>query len=144
MPFLRTETLNHLIRVHREGSAAVTLLVLKSSENKDFGRIVRDASGALQRIVEHRDATDEEKKIDEFNSGIYCFDGALLFQALEALRPDNAQREYYLTDTISFFIQHGHPVQTVSTGDADEIFGINSQEDLKTAEQIMQDRVRSA
>jgi bifunctional N-acetylglucosamine-1-phosphate-uridyltransferase/glucosamine-1-phosphate-acetyltransferase GlmU-like protein len=106
-------------------------------EIKDFGRILRDQNQSVTGIVESKDATEQEKKIDEYNSGIYCFDKILFYKALGAIDNSNAQNEYYLTDTIKYFVQHKCSVQSVQTDDSDEIIGINSPEDLKKAEQLL-------
>ena len=138
MPLIRPETLQTLLRKHHEDGAKCTLLSLKTKEKKDFGRVVRSSEGAVLRIVEVRDATEQEKTIDEYNSGVYCFDKGLLFKALASVDTGNAQGEYYLTDTVEILSQDGHDVMCHSTADADEILGINSAEDLAKAEKIVQ------
>jgi len=137
MPFIKARTLKALLSKHRESGAACSLLVLRSREPRDFGLILRDAGGAVNKIVEQRDATEDEKKVDEFNAGVYCFDNNLFLKALRSLRSNNAQKEYYLTDTIQYMVQNGYDVVSVETEDASEIFGINSQEDLKRAEDLL-------
>jgi len=138
MPLIRSTTLQALLQKHQETHAKCTLLSLKGKEKKDFGRVVRDAGGAVLRIVEARDATEQEKTIDEYNSGVYCFDKGILFKTLASVDPRNAQGEYYLTDVVGILSRNGHVVACHSTRNADEIFGINSSEDLKKAEQIAQ------
>jgi len=140
MPLLKPETLCSLVTQHRDSKAACTLLSLKTDEVRDFGRVVRSPKGVVERIVEHRDASDREKTIDEYNAGVYCFDKDILFKALEALDNNNAQTEYYLTDTIDYLYREGLSIQSLQTRDALEIFGINSPEDLKRAEAIMLQR----
>ncbi len=120
------------------GKGECTLLSLKGNENKDFGRVVRGPDGTVQRIVEVRDASEQEKTIDEYNSGVYCFDKGILFKTLASVGSSNAQGEYYLTDTVGILSQSGHVVACHSTRNADEIFGINSSEDLKKAERVVQ------
>ena len=134
MPFLKTTTLRQLIGVHKGAQAACTLLSLKTFDKRDFGRIVRDKNGSVQRIVENRDASDEEKLIDEFNSGVYCFNKEFLFNALEEVDNSNAQKEYYLTDTIKWIKEKHLKVESIQTEDSLEILGINSAEDLELAE----------
>ena len=138
MPLIRSSTLQALLQKHHETSAQCTLLSLKTKEKKDFGRIVRSPEGAVSRIVEVRDASEEEKTIDEYNSGVYCFCKGILFKTLASVDSSNAQGEYYLTDTVGILSRDGHVVACHSTQDADEIFGINSSEDLKKAERIAQ------
>ena len=134
MPFLKTMTLRQLIEKHHDSKAECTLLSLKTSEKRDFGRIVRDENGSVQRIVENRDVSYEEKLIDEFNSGVYCFNKKFLFNALAEVDNSNAQQEYYLTDTIRWIKEKHLKVESIQTKDSLEILGINSAEDLELAE----------
>ena len=138
MPLIKAETLERLLLEHKEVAAKCSVLTLKSKEKHDFGRIIRDGDGSVLRIVEHRDASDQEKTVDEFNSGVYCFDKDLFFKALCCLNDDNIQKEYYLTDTLEYAMKNGYPVASVQTKDTDEIFGINSPEDLKRAEKLLE------
>ncbi len=137
MPLIQSSTLQTLLQKHRDTGAGCTLLSLKTKEKKDFGRVVRNPEGAVLRIVEVRDASEQEKTIDEYNSGVYCFDKGLLFKALASVDTSNAQGEYYLTDTVGILSQNGHEVVCHTTRDADEILGINSSEDLEKAEKIV-------
>lgn len=139
MPLVRSATLKNLLEKHRLSKADCTVLTLKDKMGKikDFGRILRDEDQSVTGIVENKDATEQEKKVDEYNSGIYCFDKILFYKALSAIDNSNSQNEYYLTDTIKYFVQHKHSVQSVQTDDSDEILGINSPEDLKKAEQLL-------
>jgi len=141
MPLIKASTLKNLIKKHRDSQAACTLLTLKpkNGEIKDFGRILRDREQSIVRIVENKDATPAEKKVDEYNSGVYCFDKSLFYKALFAIDNGNSQGEYYLTDAVEFFVKNAYSVQSVQTQDSDEIFGINSPEDLKKAEQLLSD-----
>ena len=138
MPLIQSSTLQALLRMHNETGAECTLLSLKTKEKKDFGRVVRSTEGAVLRIVEARDASEQEKTIDEYNSGVYCFNKGILFKALASVDTSNAQGEYYLTDTVGILSQNGHAVVCHSTHDADELLGINSSEDLAKAEKIVQ------
>ena len=138
MPLIRSATLKTLLQKHRETGAECTLLSLKTKEPKDFGRVVRGPDGAVLRIVEAQDTTNQEKTVDEYNSGVYCFDTGILFKVLASIDRSNAQREYYLTDAVGILSRNGHSVECHSTRDADEIFGINSSDDLKKAEQMVQ------
>lgn len=135
MPFVSSQSLQRLVDERRKGCAGA-VLTFKDGENADFGRIIRTNDGVLDRIVEYKDATPEEKKVDEFNAGVYCFQKGLLFEALKNLDASNAQNEYYLTDTIEWLKRQGHVVSALLIDDAQEVFGINSQEDLARAEQI--------
>jgi UDP-N-acetylglucosamine diphosphorylase/glucosamine-1-phosphate N-acetyltransferase len=138
MPLIKAETLEQLLLQHKKVAAKCSVLTLKSKEKHDFGCIIRDDDGAILKIVEHRDAFVQEKIVDEFNSGVYCFDKNLFFKALRCLGDDNIQKEYYLTDTIEYAMKNGYPVASVQIEDTDEIFGINSSEDLKRAEKLME------
>ena len=142
MPLIKASTLKNLVRMHQDSGASCTLLTLKpkNGEIKDFGRILRDEDQSIIRIVENKDATPAEKKVDEYNSGVYCFDKTLFYKALNSIDNSNSQSEYYLTDTIQFFVRNKYSVESVQTEDSDEIFGINSQEDLKKAGQLIKGR----
>jgi len=144
MPLIRSKTLQEMVAAHRASEAKCTVLTLKSDGCHDFGRIIRDENGLVLKIVEFKDASDVEKKVDEFNSGVYCFDNELFFNALEHIDSDNVQKEYYLTDTIEYLVQKNYPVQAIQTQDEDEILGINSPEDLKLAEQLLADHSQSS
>lgn len=141
MPLIKPSTLKNMLKKHRDSQASCTLLTLKpkNGEIKDFGRILRDGGQAIVRIVENKDATPAEKRVDEYNSGVYCFDKELFYKALVAIDNGNSQNEYYLTDTIQFFVKNKHSVQSVQTENSDEIFGVNSPEDLKKAELLLRE-----
>ena len=137
MPLIKPETLESLLRRHREMEAKCTVLTLKGKANNDFGRIIRDVDGSFLRIVEYREASAEEKNVDEFNSGVYCFDKRLFFKALYCIANNNTQREYFLTDTLEYSVKNGYLVASLETEDADEIIGINTPDDLKRVEQLL-------
>jgi len=137
MPFVKAGTLKNLVACHRETDSHCTLLTLKTGEPKDFGRILRDEEGRVVGIVESRDTTARQKTIDEYNTGVYCFEKDLVFEAIKHIDDNNSQAEYYLTDTIQDIAQNRLTVQSVQTQDAREILGINCEEDLKQAERIL-------
>jgi UDP-N-acetylglucosamine diphosphorylase/glucosamine-1-phosphate N-acetyltransferase len=139
MPLIRPNTLLQLVSGHLESGTKCTVLTLKSDGCHDFGRIIRDEKGLILKIVEFKDASDVEKKVDEFNSGVYCFDNELFFKALECIDSNNAQKEYYLTDIIEYLVQKRYCVQVTQTQNADEILGINSPDDLNRAERLLVD-----
>ena len=142
MPLIRPKTMLQVVEGHRRSGVKCTLLTLKNSGCHDFGRIIRDGNGSILKIVELKDASESEKKVDEFNSGVYCFDNGLFFKALAHVGPDNVQKEYYLTDTIEYLVRNGYPVQAIQTKDANEILGINSPDDLNQAERLLVDHHR--
>ena len=143
MPLIQPNTLLKMIEGHRASEAKCTLLTLKSDGCHDFGRIIRDEKGLILKIVEFKDASVAEKKVDEFNSGVYCFDSELFFKALGCIDPNNSQKEYYLTDTVEYLVRKGYPVQAIQTHDANEILGINSPDDLSRAERLLVDHRQS-
>jgi bifunctional UDP-N-acetylglucosamine pyrophosphorylase/glucosamine-1-phosphate N-acetyltransferase len=134
MPLVRSETLSELVDLHRSTDAAVTVLGYRFPDPAGYGRLVRGKDDRVVRIVEHRDATDDELGIEEVNASIYCFKRSLLSPALRRLTPDNAQGEYYLTDTVSVLSQAGHRVEAVIGDDASEMLGINDRAQLAAAE----------
>ena len=140
MPLIKPETLESLLRRHREMEAKCTVLTLKGKANNDFGRIIRDVGGSFLRIVEYREASAEEKNVDEFNSGVYCFDKSLFFKALCSIGDSNIKKEYYLTDALEYSVNIGCPVASLETEDIDEIIGINTPDDLKLVEQLLKNR----
>ncbi len=133
-PVLRAETITELIGYHQSRNYKCTVLTTKMDDPASYGRIVRDINGDLQEIVEFKDASEYIKSIDEVNSGIYCFDAKALFSALQLVRSDNAQGEYYLTDTIAILKSQGHKVGAFVCKDSLEITGVNSLEELKELE----------
>ena len=109
-PLLRSETLALLIDTHRRGEAAATILTAEIPDPTNYGRIVRDSEGRVQAIVEEKSATTEQRAIQEVNSSIYCFTLEKLWPCLNALRPDNAHHELYLTDAIALLRQRNERV----------------------------------
>jgi bifunctional UDP-N-acetylglucosamine pyrophosphorylase/glucosamine-1-phosphate N-acetyltransferase len=141
VPLTRIETLRRLVAEHDRSGNALTLLTMRLSAPAMYGRIIRDDNGAVQRIVEAKDATEDEKRIQEVNAGIYVFDGAHLFDHLRNLKPENAQKEYYLTDLLSVIREGGHRVGAVIADDPVEALGVNSRADLALVEGEIQRRV---
>ena len=140
MPLIKPETLESLLRRHKDLGVKCTVLTLKGKVNNDFGRIIRDVNGSFLRIVEYRDASPQEKNVDEFNSGVYCFDKSLFFKALCSIGDSNIQKEYYLTDALEYLVNSGCLVASLETEDTDEIIGINTLDDLKRVEQLLKNR----
>lgn len=140
-PLLRPQTLAHLVAEHRKQKAAATLLVAEVQDPTGYGRVVRDAQGRVQKIIEERDADENIRAIKEINSGTYCFDASRLWPALAEIRPENAQGEYYLTDVIALFCRQGEVVQAVLCTDPEEILGVNDRVQLACAGKILRRRI---
>lgn len=140
VPLVRAETLAGLVQQHRNGRDACTILTVELDDPTGYGRVVRDTDGRFGKIVEHRDASPEERNIKEINSGIYCFDSRLLFSALERVQPANAQGEYYLTDVPSIMLADGAGVGLYLHQDPREVSGINTRVELAEFEGIMRRR----
>ena len=141
VPLTRIETLRRLLDEHEREGNALTLLTMKLADPAMYGRIIRDEQGGVVRIVEAKDASDEQKRIDEVNAGIYVFNGEHLFDNLRNLRPQNAQKEYYLTDLLSVIRESGHRVGAVVADDPIEALGVNSRGELAQVEREIQRRV---
>jgi len=136
VPLLRADTLNRLISHTSQSGTAATVLSCVVPDAGSYGRIVKDSRGRVQRIVEARDATEEELTIGEFNTGVFCFRTEQLLFALAKLTDDNDQQEYYLTDTIGFLVADDQRIESVVCDDPDEVVGINTVEELKKAEKL--------
>jgi len=137
VPLLRRDTLRALVAAHGQSGAAATVLTARVPDPAGYGRIVRRADGGIASIVEDKDATPEERAIDEINSGIYAFARAPLFDALRAIGSANAQGEYYLPDLVKIYRARGMAVQTATVGDAREILGVNSRKELADVTAIL-------
>ena len=140
-PLLTTELLQALVAAHRESRAAATLLTFEPDRPLPYGRIVRGRDGRVQAIVEEGDASEQEREIRELNSSIYVFDAAELWGALEGLKPDNAQGELYLTDTVRSLVDSGKPVATHRSDDPVSPVGINTRVELAAAAAVLRDRI---
>ena len=138
-PLVSSEALALLLVEHLSSQATITFLTAVTEQPSDFGRVVRDAEGRVCEIVEMKRATEEQKCIQEVNSGVYCFESNWLWPALQAL-PRNASGEYYLTDLVGIASAQGRKVATVS-GSFGETIGINDRVQLAEAEQLLRRRV---
>jgi len=137
VPLLSVETISNLLGRHIKEKAVITVLTATLDNPFGYGRIVKTPAGEVIKIVEERDASDAEKMIKEFNSGIYCVESQFLFEAVGELKNNNVQKEYYLTDIIEIACKRGLSVRSVMVDDAEEIMGINTPEDLLRAEKRM-------
>lgn len=141
-PLLTPETLRDLLATHAQAGAAATVLSALVDDPTGYGRIVRDPRGAVRRIVEHKDATEAERQVREINSGLFAFSIRDLFAALRQVRADNAQGEYYLTDTLEILLGMGRRIAAHVCKDAREVQGVNTPEQLRAAESVLEERVR--
>ncbi|URN16423.1 MULTISPECIES: bifunctional UDP-N-acetylglucosamine diphosphorylase/glucosamine-1-phosphate N-acetyltransferase GlmU [Streptomyces] len=141
-PLLSGGTLGALAATHAADGNAVTVLTAEVPDATGYGRIVRDpATGAVTAIVEHKDATEEQRAVREINSGVFAFDGRLLAHALGEVRTDNSQGEEYLTDVLSILREAGHRVGASVAGDHREILGINNRVQLAEARALFNRRL---
>ena len=140
-PLLTAETLAGLLGEHEAADAAATVLSARIADPTGYGRIVRDDSGAVIGIVEHKDASERELAIDEINSGVYAFRASALTSALNHVSSDNAQGEQYLTDVLGILRSAGETVAAHVAGDVDDVHGINDRVQLAEAERIMASRI---
>ena len=131
MPLIRTESLQRLFSLHEERRAAATILTVTLDDPPPYGRIIRDDSGDVVQIVEARDATPEQLAIHEVNTSVYVFDGAQLTTALDELRPDNDQGEFYLTDVIGILAGRGLRVAALAAAGPEEGQGVNTIAELE-------------
>lgn len=135
-PFLRPESMRGLVDFHESGGYTATILTADYEDPTGYGRIVRNASGDVERIVEHGDATPEEQAIIEINSSVYVFDHRRLAEVLAELRGDNQQKELYLTDSIAIIRSTGGKIGALKAEDPVEVMGINDHAQLRVAERI--------
>ncbi|TPG70327.1 bifunctional UDP-N-acetylglucosamine diphosphorylase/glucosamine-1-phosphate N-acetyltransferase GlmU [Brevibacillus laterosporus] len=141
VPLLSKETLAKLLAYHEEQNAAATVLTALMADPTGYGRIVRNESNEVLRIVEHKDATDVERNIAEINTGIYCFDNKKLWETLSKVKNDNVQSEYYITDCVGILREAGEKVSAYAAVDPDETMGVNDRVQLSEAEAYMRKRI---
>lgn len=141
-PLLTTATLAQFIQQHRSRQTTLSVLTVRVPDPAQYGRVIRTEDSQVRKIVEARDASEDELAVNEINSGIFCVRANFLFSALERLRPNNAQGEYYLTDIVAQAVGDGLPTQAVCIENAQEVGGINSREDLAMMERVKQDQLR--
>ena len=137
VPLLKPATIKSLIDNHLTAKAVVSVLTTIPPPPHAYGRIVKDDKGNVLKIVEHKDATEDEKKIGEINTGIYCVDTKFLFYALGKITNDNRQHEYYLTDIVEIACREGQKAKSFIASDYVEVMGINTLEELARAEKYL-------
>jgi bifunctional UDP-N-acetylglucosamine pyrophosphorylase/glucosamine-1-phosphate N-acetyltransferase len=139
-PLLSAGTIERLVAHHAATGAAATLLTAVVERPQGYGRVLRQG-GRVKRIVEDRDATDDEKKVGEINTSVYCFDARRLWPALERVRPENDQGEYYLTDVIELLAKAGGRIEGIAVEDPDEALGVNDRKQLAALAAIQRRRI---
>ncbi|MBO0995491.1 bifunctional UDP-N-acetylglucosamine diphosphorylase/glucosamine-1-phosphate N-acetyltransferase GlmU [Bacillus sp. SD088] len=140
-PLISTDTLESLFAAHDQQQAKATILTAYAEDPTGYGRVIRNHTGQVEKIVEHKDANEEERNVKEINTGMFCFDNHALFAALEEVSNDNSQGEYYLTDVIEILKAKNEVVSAFQTNDFNETMGINDRLALSRAEKIMRTRI---
>ncbi len=141
VPILRPETIKNLIQKSIENKEYATVLTAIYNNPTGYGRIVRDIGGNIKGIVEEKDATETQKEIQEINSGIYCFDIQELIKALKEIKPNNAQKEYYLPDVVRIMNEKGLKTGAVIVEDNTEILGVNDKMQLELLTKVLKLRI---
>lgn len=142
-PLLRAETLSNLFDYHQGKNASATILTAHAENPTGYGRIIRDHIGIVEKIVEQKDASDEEARIQEINTGVFCFDNESLFSALDKIKTNNSQGEYYLTDIVEILKKEGKSVAAYQMDDFEEAMGVNDRIALAQANKIMHKRLNT-
>ncbi|MEH6940694.1 bifunctional UDP-N-acetylglucosamine diphosphorylase/glucosamine-1-phosphate N-acetyltransferase GlmU [Bacillus sp. JJ722] len=140
-PLIKAETMEALIKQHEAQGAKASVLTAYLEDPTGYGRIIRNKDGFVEKIVEHKDATEAEKQVTEINTGTYCFDNQALFDALKKVSNDNVQGEYYLPDVIEILKSEGETVTAYQTDDFEETLGVNDRIALAEAEKVMRKRI---
>jgi bifunctional UDP-N-acetylglucosamine pyrophosphorylase/glucosamine-1-phosphate N-acetyltransferase len=141
MPLLTAETLCRLADRQRENAGPLTILTLVHDDPRGFGRVIRDASGAVREIVEEAVATPEQLAVRELNAGVYCFDAGWLWSHVDHIPLSLPKQEYYLTDMVGMAVAEGQRVEAVVAQDADEMLGVNTRVHLAEAEAALRRRI---
>lgn len=144
MPLLPSEMMASLAEERARSGAAIAMLTLMAENPRGFGRVVRNAEGAVTAIVEEVAATPEQLRIRELNVGVYCFDAAWLWPALERIQPNPRKGEYFLTDLVEIAVADGRQVVAIPSEDADAFIGINTRADLADADATLRRRINRA
>jgi bifunctional UDP-N-acetylglucosamine pyrophosphorylase/glucosamine-1-phosphate N-acetyltransferase len=143
-PMISKETIERIIQKHLEKNPTITMATVTIPDFGDwksglnhFGRIVRESDGSIKKIVEFKDATEEEKTVKELNPALYAFDAKWLWENIDKLKNENAQKEYYLTDLIKMAFEQKKKIETIQVANITEALQPNSKEELETLEKIM-------
>ncbi|MED3762094.1 bifunctional UDP-N-acetylglucosamine diphosphorylase/glucosamine-1-phosphate N-acetyltransferase GlmU [Peribacillus frigoritolerans] len=140
-PLIKAETMKELIALHEQSQAKATILTAYADNPAGYGRVLRGEGGVVEKIVEHKDASEEERYVKEINTGTYCFDNQALFSALKKVSNENVQGEYYLPDVIEILKEEGEVVTAFQSSEFEETLGVNDRVALSQAEQILRKRI---
>ncbi len=140
-PLITAVQLEKLEKIRQKSNASLALITSRHDNPTGYGRILRDSDGVPLAVIEEKDTTPLQREIQETNPGFYCFNLDRLAPALESLSNNNAQREYYVTDTVSILYQQGHKLVSVDVP-PEEVYGVNTQTHLAIAESILRQRIR--
>ena len=140
-PLLDKSVVRMLVKAHARSKAACTVLSANLEDPSGYGRIIRDHSGEFVAIREDKDASPEERKVPEINTGVYCFNAKLLFDSIGRIRVNAKKKEFYLTDIIELFCRKGLKVRAVATDDWTATLGINTRQDLALAEALKREKI---
>ena len=143
-PLITNETISKFLREHKASGNAASLLTAVAPDPTGYGRVVRNDSGRLKRVVEQKDTNEEEQKIQEVSTGIYCIDNQKLFAALKKVTNNNAQGEYYLPDVIEILQNQGDAITAIVADVFEETMGVNDRVALSEAEHVMRDRINDS
>jgi len=139
-PLIRAETLERLIELYLSTGSRAAMITCDLDDPTGYGRIIRDSTGDVKEIVEHKVANAEQRAVCEINVGFYCFDAAAFWKHVGELKPDNPAHEYYLTDMIAILLRAGHRVTALKVPDSSEMLGINNRVELAAADRNMRER----
>ena len=142
-PFVTYSILKDIVRYHREKNSVATILTAFLSDPASYGRVVRDSNNTVKKIVEKKNATPEELRIKEVNSGVYCFDAQKIVEVLPLLRPDKVSGEVYLTDVFEIFYSKGQRVEALCVQDPLVVMGVNTPCDLERARKIFAQKYKN-
>ena len=139
VPLIQEKTIKNLIDIHKQNCAKVSVLAVDLDDPTGYGRIVLDDQNSMLCIREEADANADEKKIKKINTGIYCFEKQFLVSALDEIKPDNNQAEYYLTDVIEIAKKKHEKIMVVTMNDYRQVLGVNTIEGLSRIENLIED-----
>ncbi|MHC4663388.1 MAG: bifunctional UDP-N-acetylglucosamine diphosphorylase/glucosamine-1-phosphate N-acetyltransferase GlmU [Planctomycetota bacterium] len=136
VPLMQPDSLEYIMKAHEEKSPAATIVTCQIGNPNGYGRVIRTQEGSVQKVVEHSDTSELEKRINEINTGIFAFSSDSLWSALDKIKPENEQQEYYLPDVIPVMLEKGEKVEAVKMANAMEFLGVNDRAQLAEATAI--------